>query len=142
MSYKEFSCLKDSSAPVCKQKNVTFEGSREINVCFSYKYLCNNRNSDCTRKVYVRRNVYDRLKNNFTILDHSDFEELLEVAREIVKILPRDQWNNLLIKLSTFIKMRGINIDIFQGIVLKDGLVFMHDNTYSNIDYVKYAMRY
>lgn len=142
MSYKEFSCQDDSDAKACSQKNIYYDDGNEILVCLSYKYLCDKMNNNCTRKVYVRQSTYDKLKNNFTVLDHSDFEELLEVAREIIAILPRNKLSNTLIKLDTFINIKGINIDIFQGIILKDGLVFMHDNTYSNLAYVRTIMRY
>ncbi len=142
MSYTHFFCKKDDTSRTCTQYNIIEENQTNIYVCLSYTYLCNNASESCQISMEVKTDIYEKLKKNYNILTHSDFMDFIKIAKEVNGLLPREEKENLLIKLSILIKMRGIKLDLFQGIALDNGLVFMFDNTYSNLEYIRAVTRY
>lgn len=137
---KEFYCVEAEKysecvlVPVIKSEQ---SNSDVFNYILSYLQYLNEKSINATKKSYVRIAIYNKLKSNFDILSQEDFQDLLKIFKIIYNKL--DSKSNLIDKVNQFLRFKGMNIDLYQGVLLDIGVVFLNDAEKDTISYIQYA---
>jgi len=136
---KLFFCQPDSqNRLLCQQRNIVEDDA----IYLSYIRLFEKKSHKHTLKIYLLEKIYNKLKKNFTTLTDEDFKELMLIIKEIYKLLPRGKRDYLLDKVNLLLQNREFNIDLFEGLLLENGAVFLFDSSSETIQYIKYILRY
>ncbi len=139
---KKLYCKKAQNIMACSD-NIVISSNEEdrLSIYLSFKRLFDEISKENAMQIYVKLSVYKRIKENFDTISEEELEEVIEILKEIYRLLPDAQKDNLLEKADIVFEIRGFKFDFFQGLSIDNGIVLFNDYDDKTMMYLKSIIR-
>jgi len=138
--FKELYCKTSDYTSDCLLYPVISLKGLDI-IKLSYLRFYNKPNSEINKKVFVKESSYKSLQVSYDTFTEEDFNDILNIIKEAYKNLPNGQKELLLDKVNIFLNSKGVKVDLFLGILLKDSIAFFNNSDDETMDYIKFITR-